>query len=82
MKNTLNDVVQEKESNIKEFYKKVIKFIESTKKLLKDIVNQQNRVNKQHHDLANLTEKIQGHMSVVSDLTYKTNKATLDLYSE
>lgn len=82
LKDTLNDVVQENESNIKGFYKKIITFIESTKKLLKDIVNQQNRVNKQHDDLANLTEKVQNHMSVISELTYKTNETTLDLYSE
>lgn len=71
-----------KDSNENEFHKSISKFIKSTKTILKDTVKQHNKVNDEHHDLANLTEDVKGHMNKISNLTYETNKATEDLYSE
>lgn len=77
-----NSEVKEKESNTNKLFKEIIGFMESISKLLKDTVKQHNRVNRQHDDLANLTEEVQNHMSIISGLTCKTNKATEDLHLE
>ena len=57
-----NQPVEEKESSINRFYKEVVSFIETMKKLLKDTVKQHHTVNDQHNDLANLTEEVKDHM--------------------
>jgi methyl-accepting chemotaxis protein len=75
-----NSEIKEKESNINKLFKEIVGFIESISKLLKDTVKQHNRVNRQHDDLADLTKEVQNHMSIISGLTNKTNKATEDLY--
>lgn len=81
-KDSFSDNLKEKQRNVNEIYNEIDNFIKSEKKLLKDTVEQQTRVNSQHDDLINLTDKIQDHMRTVSELTYKTNESTSDLYSE
>jgi len=73
---------EEKKSNMSKFYKEIIDFIDSIKKLLIDTVKQHNRVNSQHDNLATLTEDVQNHMSVISNLSNRTNKSTDDLSLE
>lgn len=77
-----NQSVEEKESSINRFYKEVVSFIETMKKLLKDTVKQHHTVNDQHNDLASLTEEVKDHMNTISNLTLRTNEATEALYSE
>lgn len=81
-KDLKDEKIIDEDSKINISLKEVNKFIDSEKELLDSTIKQQNRVNNQHNDLLQLTDKIKNHMSVVSELTNKANVATSDLYSE
>lgn len=82
VQNTSINLIQSEISKKNKLYEDACKFVDSIKELLRNTVKQHNIVNEEHHDLANLTDDVKYHMNKVSDLTYKTNKATEDLYSE
>ena len=80
--NNVSQIAIKDEPNTNKCYKDTDKFISSVRSSLNDIAKQHSTVNSQHDILGDYTKDVQNRMNLISDLTAKTNKSTVDLSDE